>query len=342
MRELIIGDVHFGVKSNSTEWLTKQCNFINEQVTSIIKEKKLERIVFLGDLFDIRYSINQQVASEVKTCIRNLVLEAAKNNCIVIFIAGNHDYYSPLEESAKYNAYETVFGKEFTLIHPNVIFVCDDPVLIEDSLFLPWYWTDNTDHFDELLYRYKFGSEVKSVYCHADLSVWPGARITALRNVPVWSGHIHFISNDEQCNLYNIGASCALTFNDVNQDRFIYILEDYKVVEKIKNVTTPRFIRIYNEDIFSVYDEIFENSFVQLCINKKYIEQPKYIEQIKNLKNTYVNSNIRIHLIDDDEHNLQENSDINFSPNINEYISNNIPESLSNKFNIIKERYNTK
>lgn len=342
MRELLIGDVHFGVKSNSTEWLIKQCKFINEQVTKIIQEKKIDRIIFLGDLFDIRYSINQQVASEVKTCIRNLALEAIKHNCQIIFIAGNHDYYSPLEESAKYNAYETVFGKEFTLIHPNVTFVCDEPLLLDESLFLPWYWTDNTEHFDELLYRYKFGSEVKAVYCHADLSVWPGARITALRNTPVYSGHIHFINTDEQCNLYNIGAACALTFNDVNQDRFIYILENHSIVEKIKNIITPRFIRIYNENIFDATDDIFENSFVQLCINKKLIEQPKYIEQIKHLKNTYVNSNIRIHLIDDIENSEQENVDINFSPNITEYISNNIPETLLNKFNIIKERYNTK
>ena len=43
-----------------------------------------------------------------------------------------------------------------------------------------------------------------------------------------------------------------------------------------------------------------------------------------------------------DNPNYYNNQKVFFSPNINEYISNNIPESLSNKFNIIKERYNTK
>ena len=148
MRELVIGDMHFGIKSNSVEWLNKQCELLNTQVTKIIKEGNIERIVFLGDVFDVRYSINQQVASEVKECIRNLALLCASKNMYIVFVAGNHDYYSPLEEAARYNAYETVFGSEFTKVHPNVYFVTKDPLLKDDSLFLPWYWTENTDHFD--------------------------------------------------------------------------------------------------------------------------------------------------------------------------------------------------
>lgn len=344
MRELVIGDVHFGVKSNSVEWLTKQCALLNNQVTDIIKTKDIQRIVFLGDVFDVRYSINQQVASEVKECIRNLALLCASKGAYIVFVAGNHDYYSPLEEAARYNAYETVFGSEFTKVHNNVYFVTKDPLFLDDSLFLPWYWTDNTDHFDELLYTYDFGREVKSLYCHADLSVWPGARVTSLRGIPVWSGHIHFILEDEMCNLHNVGAACALTFGDVNQDRYLYILEDFNVVEKITNISTPRFIRIYNEDIFTDDDTVYENSFVQLCISRKNIEKATYTDRIKYLKNKYVNANIRVHLIDDDITNIDtiNLSSMSFSPNINEYIMTNLPENLNTKFNIIKEKYSNK
>ena len=93
MRDLIIGDIHFGVKSNSIEWLEKQCKLINTQVVDIVKTKDIDRIVFLGDVFDVRYSINQQVASEVKTCIRNLALVCNQKNVKIVFVAGNHDYY---------------------------------------------------------------------------------------------------------------------------------------------------------------------------------------------------------------------------------------------------------
>ena len=123
MRELVIGDMHFGVKSNSVEWLNKQCELLNKQVTKITKEDNIDRIVFLGDVFDVRYSINQQVASEVKECIRNLALLCASKNMYIVFVAGNHDYYSPLENLQEYNAYDLVFGEEYRKCHPNAKFV---------------------------------------------------------------------------------------------------------------------------------------------------------------------------------------------------------------------------
>lgn len=343
MRDLVIGDIHFGVKSNSIEWLEKQCKLINTQVTNIVKTKDIDRIVFLGDVFDVRYSINQQVASEVKTCIRNLALLCNQKNVKIIFVAGNHDYYSPLEEAAKYNAYETVFGSEFTRVHPNVVFVNKEPFCECGALFLPWYWTDNTEHFDQLLYNYEFGREVKCVYCHADLSVWPGGRVASLRGIPVYAGHVHYIVQDETCNLYNIGACCALTFADVNEDRYLYIIEDGKIVEKIANTCTPKFIRLFNDEIFNFNETTFINSFVQLCISRKNIEKATYTDQIKYLKNTYVDANIRVHLIDDeDEHQSLDVANITFTPNINDYIKVNIPETLNSKFDLLKEKYNNR
>lgn len=70
-------------------------------------------------------------------------------------IAGNHDYYSPLEEFATYNVYNMLFTQEFLQIHKNLIIVNQDPFLTDDGvLMLPWYWTENADHVDELLYNY--------------------------------------------------------------------------------------------------------------------------------------------------------------------------------------------
>ena len=41
----------------------------------------------------------------------------------------------------------------------------------------------------------------------------------------------------------------------------------------------------------------------------------------------------------DDDINL---GNMTFSPNINEYIKTNLPESLTNKFDILKEKYSNK
>ena len=140
-------------------------------------------------------------------------------------------------------------------------------------------------------------------------------------------------------NLFNLGSACAFTFNDVNMDKYVYILEDYKIVKKIKNVTTPSFKRLYNEEIFNVTDDMFNNSYVQLCISSNNINKAKYVEQIKELKNTYVDSNIRLHTIDEDT-DMTTLSVATFNTNIETYIEDNIPEYLDEKYQIIKDKIN--
>lgn len=335
MRELIIGDLHFGIKNNSVTWLESQIDFFEKQIFKIIDSENLDRIVFLGDVTDVRYGINQQVGIEVKNVIRKLAKKFKKD---IYFVCGNHDYYSPLEEFIHYNSYELLFGPEFLELYPNLHFVTEEPLFTEDgSLFLPFYWTENPDHFDELLYTYKFGYEVQAIYCHADLTCWPGARITALKGCPIYSGHIHYIVEDDIGNLYNVGAALALTFNDVNQERFVYIAEDYKIVKRVKNNITPQFKQLYNEKIFDADEDIFNNSYVRLCISASNINKAKYIDQIKYLKSTYLDSNIRINIIDEFDNGEMLSVD-GFNTNIQTYIEDNIPEHLNNKYEYIKEK----
>ena len=141
MKDLVIGDVHFGTSSNSISWLESQLQLFRNQIFKTIKENKdIDRIIFLGDLFDIRYSINQQVGIEVKNLIREMSSLTDKN---IYFIAGNHDFYTPLEEHSRYNVYDLVFGKEFTSVYKNIKFIVEDPYFEDGTLFLPWYYTDN-------------------------------------------------------------------------------------------------------------------------------------------------------------------------------------------------------
>lgn len=338
MRMLCVGDLHFGIKGNSISWLESQLEWFDKQLFDILRNEKIDRCVFLGDIFDIRYSIHQQIGIEVKKIFRKMLKEF--NNIEFIIIAGNHDYYSPLEEFVEYNAYNLVFGEEFLEKYNNLTIVYNDPYKTEDgALFLPWYWTENPDHFDELLYNFKFGYDIKAIFCHADLVQWPGPRIASLKGCPIYSGHIHNIQFDNIGKLYNLGAVFPLTFNDVNEDRYVWILEDYKIVSKIKNVTTPKFIRIYNEDIFIENDELFTNSYIQLCISSQNMSKARYIEQIKYLKLQYPEANIRLHIINDDT-NIDTLESSSLSVNINTYIEKNIPEHLETKYKIIKEKLN--
>lgn len=340
MRTLLIGDLHFGIKSNSLTWLDFQKAFFKNQIFKTLEEKQINRCVFLGDIYDIRYSVNQQVGIDLKNIFRYM-LDTYKDIEFII-VAGNHDYYSPIEEYRKYNMYELLFGYEFLEKHVNLKIVTDDPLYTDDgSLFLPWYYTDNPKHIDDLLYAYDFSNDVKAIFCHTDLTCWPGPRIASFKGCPIFSGHIHYIYVDEMAHLYNIGAALPLTFDDVNQQRYLYILEDFKIVEKIANNTTPRFIRIYNEDIFSITDNMFDNSYVQLCISTNNMNKARYVEQIKYIKNKYVSSTIRVHIIDDTT-NIETLAVNGFNTDIKKYIDSNIPDHLHSKYEMIRDRLNEK
>lgn len=336
MRKLVIGDLHFGIKSNSITWLESQLDFFDKQIFDIIENKDIDKVIFLGDIHDIRYSVNQQIGIEIRNLFRKMLDKFSDKEFIII--AGNHDYYTPLEEFSYYNFYELLFGEEFCQCHPNLKIINKDPWMDSDgSLFLPWYWTENTDHFDEILYNYDFSQDVKSIYCHADLTCWPGARIGSLRGCPVYSGHIHFIVDDPIGNLHNLGAALSLTYNDVNQSRYLYIIEDHEIVDRIENNVTPKFKRIFNDEMFEKGEEFFKNSYVEICISNNLYNKAKYIEQMKYLKLTYVDSSIRIHVIDDDT-NIETLSVDGFNTNISQYIEDNIPEHLDSKYEIIKNR----
>lgn len=338
-RSLLIGDMHFGIKSNNTIWYEYQKKLFEQQIVPAIEESNVDKIVFLGDLFDIRYSINQYIGIEVKRIITKMIDRFP--NKLFIFLAGNHDYYTPNEEQEEYNAYELIFGDDFRRCHTNVKFVTKDPLLLDEVLYLPWYYTENPDHFDSLLYNFKFGQEVKSIYCHTDLAVWPGARITALRGCPVYSGHIHNIIIDEENKLYNLGSACAFTFADVNEQKYLYIVEDHKIVDKIENVTTPTFKRFYNEDIFTITATDVKDAYIQLCISNSNINKAQYIEQIKTLKTTYTESSIRVHPIEDSMSTTTFAAE-GFNTNISQFIEENIPEYLTEKYEIIKDKIKEK
>ena len=331
MKDLVIGDIHFGIKTNSPVWLEHQVNFFKKQIFPIIKKNNYDRVVFLGDVFDIRYSINTQVGIKVKNLIR--YMSKIFNKVEFYFIAGNHDYYCPQIEFESDNAYNLLFGEEFEFAHKNIHFITENYIRIDDTLFLPWYWTENEERWNEVINK---ESSAKLIYCHSDLEHWEQYKIDSKGDITVISGHIHYPWVDVKNKLYNVGACDALTFNDVNSPRYIYTVIDGVIIEKFENVTTPKFRQFYNEEIFTVSETDFDNSFVRLYINSANINKARYIEQIKYLKSSYMNSNIKVNVIDDNI--INSTQGVNLSTNIDTYIEENIPEHLLEKYEIIKDK----
>ena len=71
--------------------------------------------------------------------------------------------------------------------------------------------------------------------------------------------------------------------------------------------------------------------------NKSNFTRDEYVEYLKEIKTTYINANIRLHIIDDDT-NVETLKAEGFNTNIETYIESNIPEHLDDKYNLIKQK----
>ena len=358
---LVIGDVHFGIKSNSIPWLESQLKFFREQIFPIIENVELYNIsdvVFLGDLFDIRYSTNNYISIEVKKLFREMISILENTDVKIFCLAGNHDYYSPLEELKEYNTYESIFGEEFLYkygedfqyVTDKGSLVCkyNDNIGIGNIILLPWYETENREKFKKHIKDISFFNKthkenpVRAIYCHTDLEpefTDDPEIVSALKelDIPIYSGHIHYMYTNKEKKFYNLGACCAFTFNDANQSRYVYIInEKENKCVRIENVTTPKFIILRDEEIFDENPKYYNNNYVEFIISECNKNQLRYKEQITKLKLQYPSSNIRVKIVTDSTL-FCTNNGININTNIEQYIENNIPDNLKDNLNIIKE-----
>ena len=334
MKDLVIGDIHFGIKNNNVSWLTQQLKYVREEILPRIHEH--DRVIFLGDLFDIRYSINTQVGCEVKNLVREMLKKNPSKE--FYFIAGNHDYYSPIIDFEHYNAYELVFGQEFINAYKNMHIVSSLPIINNRTLMLPWYFTENDERYNTTMKEYAGKFDI--IYCHTDCEHWSVDKAMLKGDAVVYSGHIHYPYINTELKLYNIGAACSFTFNDVNSQRYIYTIEDGIITNSYENNVTPKFHRYYNERIFTLAAEDLENAYTQLCISTTNISKAKYIEQIKKLKSEHTDCSIKTVVIDESVQDIVEG--IEFNTNIHEYIKNNMPEHLYDKYELLNDKLSDK
>lgn len=333
-RALVIGDFHFGTKTNSTQWLDCMLQYFHNAIYSKSMMRGVDKIIFLGDLFDVRYSTNTLIGIKVKDEIRHLI-SSLPSNVQVHILAGNHDYYSGKKEDMHYNVYEMVFGPEFLKEHGNIHIYTENPYLDEDGdLYLPWFFSEDDDLYYQTMEHYK-GEKINRIFCHSDLQTWDKSKLLARGNAWVYSGHIHTPWKDEENKLWNVGSALSLNFNDVNEHKHIYVLDGNRMMESITNVDTPIFLRYFNEQIFHL--DKFENCFVQLYIDKDKVNKAEYIEKCKELKLNNPGISIRVVTVDKDMMSNIE-SGIDMNQDIKKYIDNNIPDNLSTKYQIIKKK----
>ena len=100
----------------------------------------------------------------------------------------------------------------------------------------------------------------------------------------------------------------------------------------IDSIVNDKSVSIFKDD-----DSMYDNAYVQLIVSSTNINKAEYVDRIKFLKNKYVDSNVRVHIIDSD-YEIDNTNIKGINSNIGKYIEDNIPKNLNDKYLYIKDK----
>ena len=265
-RVWVLGDLHFGVRANSVEWLEIQKDFFERLFIPTLKKhvQPGDVLVQVGDTFDNRQSINIKVLNYAVD-----LFERLGEILPVYVICGNHDIWAK-----KSNEISSIDSLKWI---PNVQ-VYKEPELLDWSgrkvLLMPW--RRDSEHEAETLAEYPQAdivfchSEVRGIYLNAKVKNEHGTETNIYdKYTRVYSGHIHY--RQEKNKLLMVGVPYQLTRSDRDNPKGFDLVNLEDMEETFfENHISPKFLR-YN--ITALYDmplgqfkEQIENNFVDLFV----------------------------------------------------------------------------
>lgn len=216
---VILGDTHFGLRSDSKIFHGFQREFFEKQFIPFIRDNNVKTVITLGDLFDRRKFINY----ETLTLAREVLLDPLRDMGVGVWsIIGNHDAY--YKNTNRVNSPELLIsGVEY----PNVqLFSSPETVTIDGVrvMMMPWINDENyastvdmvktTDarfviaHLEMKGFEYFRG--VVSDHGHLDEDML--ARFQA-----VWTGHYH--TKSSKGNIHYLGTPYEMNWSDHNDPK---------------------------------------------------------------------------------------------------------------------------
>ena len=309
-RVWILGDVHFGVRANSQEWLDIQKEFFEKLFIPTLEAnvKPGDVLVQVGDTFDNRQSINIKVLNYAVD-----LFERLGEILPVHVIAGNHDIWAK-----KTNEITSIDLLKWI---PNVQIYKDPQQLNWNRrkiLMMPW--RRDVEHEVETLANFPNAS---IVFCHSEVSgLYLNGKVknehgtkpaTYRKYTRVYSGHIHYRQEKEK--LLMVGTPYELTRSDSgNQKGFDLVdLEDMSETFYPNNVS-PKFVKynitkVLDMTLGEFKDEI-RNNFIDLYIPSKIAVNNSLGELINKIQNIGRKLEPNIYqetdIIDKDFHDLDE------------------------------------
>jgi len=265
-RVWVLGDLHFGVRANSNEWLEIQKDFFENLFIPTLKKhvKPGDVLVQVGDTFDNRQSINIKVLNYAVD-----LFERLGQILPVHVICGNHDIWAK-----KTNEVTSIDTLKWI---PNVQ-IYKDPQMLKwnnrNVLMMPW--RRDADHEAETLANHPIAnivfchSEVKGIYLNSKVKNEHGTDSNIYdKYTRVYSGHIHF--RQERGKLLMVGTPYQLTRSDANNAKGFDLVDLEDMSETFfENHISPKFVKYNLTQLFDItlgsFKKQIENNFVDLFV----------------------------------------------------------------------------
>lgn len=268
-RVWILGDLHFGVRSNSLEWLEIQKDFFeNEFIPTLEKEYKPgDVLVQVGDTFDNRQSINIKVLNYAINLFERLGKILPTH-----IICGNHDIWA--KKTNDISSIDSLKWIPNVQVYKEPIEYTWGDVYQRKILLMPW--RRDSAHEAETLADFPSSeivfchSEVKGIYLNSKVKNMHGNESNIYdKYTRVYSGHIHY--RQEKNKLLMVGVPYQLTRSDMNNSKGFDLVDLETMKETFyENDSSPKFLRynikmLYDMNL-GVFKEHIKNNFVDLYV----------------------------------------------------------------------------
>lgn len=329
----MLSDLHFGVRSNSLEWLENQKDFFYNWYIPMIKEKSKpdDILIILGDWFDNRQSLDIFVMNESIKIVHEL-----SKILPVHFLTGNHDIYKKVD---------TDINSLISFYFIDNVFIYEKPTILSNNktklLLVPW--VGDKEKEESIVNE----NQADYVFMHTDLAgfkfdngreISNGIKIDNTNIKKLFSGHIHkrqeldkniYIGSPYHTKRSDIGNTKGAYIIDTNTNKLYFIENNYSPIfqkiylssileDNIENVSiklsnnyTDIIIPINLINSFSItkFNELFKNSKykkIEADIERKITNDINTLDDTENVKDilTLVNDNIDLLKTSDDIKNI--------------------------------------
>ena len=308
MEAAIITDTHWGVRSDSKQFLEFFDKFYTNIFFPYLKENNIKTIFHLGDIVDRRKFINYVTLSEFK---RIFVQPCVDLGIELHVIVGNHDI--PFRNTNHINAMNELFEKENINIYSEPADIKFDGV---DITMIPWIQNTNykqcMDHIENTKSQILFGHlELSGFVMHLGMTAHEGMDTKPFEKFDmVCSGHFHHKSS--KGNIHYLGNPYEMTWSDYNDQRGFHIFNSEK--RDLTFIQNPyrMFNKIWYDDVDTDLDTIvgnidfesYKDTYVKVIVQNK--KNPYWFDMI--LDGLYKVNPIDISIVEDNKH-MDQQSD---------------------------------